>query len=97
MTVLGETYQNVKVAVSWYMKGGTAVAVQLFCEDGEPLATASVYLGGKVPQEGCFWARNTERHEVEVVEALVEAGMAEMTGRTTTYGWDCRAVEMRLL
>ena len=61
---------------------------------GEPLFTATVALD-ELPAEGCVFLKGWSENE-GIPEALVKAGIVELTGRTIPTGY-CKAVEAKLL
>jgi hypothetical protein len=77
---LGEQCSVVKTS---YATGG--VALQLRCEDGEPMCTATVNIQHVVPDGHVLikdWSENQG-----VLAALIEAGIVEDTGKTVTTGF----------
>ena len=61
---------------------------------GEPLFTATVALDEK-PDEGCVFLKGWSENE-GIPEALVKAGVVELTGKTVQTGY-CEAIEAKLL
>lgn len=87
-TLAGHHYRGVKVRRDGVYSNG-APAIELTCVDDvyeEPLATATVNLPNDMPAAGCVWIRNSEENE-GMLQLLVDAGVVEPTGRTTTSGW----------
>ena len=89
-----------------YHSGGTALQLvssrtelatsdsELGLEEGEPIATASVKLEDGTEEGYCFikdWAENEG-----MLEALLEAGLVEITGRQVVAGC-CIAAEVKVL
>lgn len=94
----GETFFNVRIQVGRYTADGS-LAVALYTEDDEPLATPTVCLAeyDLAPTEGCLWLKDYSEGE-GMVPALVDQGVVEPTGRVAVFGpFDTRAVEARLL
>lgn len=69
------------------------VALQLVTETGEHAAVATIAVG-ELPAEGCVWLKGRKESD-GLPEALVRAGVVELTGRrfTTPY---VEALEARL-
>lgn len=91
----GKTWENVSVLFGTYVDGSPAI--DLLCEDGDPLARATVCLEGTLPGAGCVlikeWSENAG-----MVKALTEAGVIEPTGMAITVNrWGSIAVEARVL
>ena len=75
-----------------YGNGSRAItAATLF---GEPQFTATVALD-ELPAEGCVFLKGWSENE-GIPEALVKAGVVELTGRTFPTGY-CEAIEAKLL
>ena len=64
-------------------------------EEGEPLFTATVALNDELPNEGCVFLKGWTENE-GIPEALVKAGIVELTGRKIKTGF-AEAVEAKLL
>lgn len=91
----GTTWENVTVLFGTYVDGSPAI--DLLCEDGDPLARATVCLESISPETGCVlikeWSENAG-----MVKALTEAGVIEPTGKAVTVNqWGSIAVEARVL
>ena len=75
-----ESYDNVVFTRGTYEKGGTAVRV--FCEDGEPIATLSVYIRGisetLFSNEFCFMDASQNEG---FLESMIANDLIEHTGR----------------
>lgn len=65
-----------------YVKGGQAI--QLLCEDGSPMATATVWIEGLEPQELAI--KDYSENE-GMYEALLEAGIIQPHHRTVSSGF----------
>ena len=72
-----------------------SIAVLVRGEDGEPYYTASICLPDTPPADSCFWCKDYSENS-GAADALVKAGIAERTGRTTVVGYEI-VDEMRLL
>jgi len=71
-----------------------SVAIQGVTEEGEPLFRATVALD-VMPSDGCVFLKGWSENE-GIPEALVKAGIVELTGRTEVTGY-CEALEARLV
>jgi hypothetical protein len=89
--LMGTQYDDVIVVRSVYHLGGTALQLQ---HEGEPLATATVWLDVP-PAKGCVWIKDWSENE-GVFDSLVEAGVIEETGAVCHSGY-VTAREGRLL
>ena len=75
----------------------TSIAITGVSTNGlhEPIFKATVAIDGELPNDDCVflkgWSENTG-----LPEALVRAGVVELTGRKVTTGWS-EAIEARLL
>jgi len=87
-------YTKGRVALSFpcYQDGGAAI-IGDDPTTSERLYVATVNL--EIPaDEGCVWLKGWSENE-GIPEALVEAGVVELTGRTRQAGY-CEAVEAKL-
>lgn len=75
-----------------YPNGTLAISATTL--QGEPQFTATVALD-EIPAEGCVFLKGWSENE-GIPEALVKAGIVELTGRTIPTGY-CEAVEAKLL
>ena len=75
-----------------YGNGSRAITATTL--QGEPQFTATVALA-EIPTEGCVFLKGWSENE-GIPEALVKAGVVELTGRTIPSGY-CEAVEAKLL
>lgn len=92
----GTTWRDVTMTTEVYEAGG--VALQLYTTDDlyeELLCTATVYLEGQPPADGCVWIKNYSENE-GLDQELVRLGIVELTGRTARTGW-VEVPEARLL
>lgn len=86
----GTTYEGpITFEFEKYASNG-GLAIQMFTSsDGYPelLATVTTNLEGIAdPSEGCVFVKNYSENE-GVLEALIEAGLLEKTGRSVMTGW----------
>lgn len=84
--------EEVELVFGHYGDGSTAI--QGISLDGEPIFKATVALDEK-PAEGCVFLKGWSENE-GVPEALIKAGVVELTGRKVKTGF-CEAVEAKLL
>lgn len=82
VSLCAEKYVDESIAIKAYSK---------FCE---PMFTATV-CADKPPSPGCVWLKGWSENE-GIPEALVKAGVVELTGKTIQCGY-VDAVEARLL
>ncbi len=75
-----------------YGNGSRAITATTL--QGEPQFTATVALD-EMPAEGCVLLKGGHENE-GIPEALVKAGVVELTGRTFPTGY-CKAIEAKLL
>ena len=75
-----------------YPNGSHAITATTL--QGEPQFTATVALD-KLPADGCVFLKGWGENE-GIPEALVKAGIVELTGRTVPTGY-CEAIEAKLL
>ena len=75
-----------------YGNGSRAITATTL--QGDPQFTATVALD-ESPTEGCVFLKGWSENE-GIPEALVKAGIVELTGRTVPTGF-CEAVEAKLL
>lgn len=100
LTLLGQEWTNVRLDELFYGDGSVAVRLTVD-EDGfeETLANISVNLGAYDlrPEPGAFFVKDYGESE-GLLDALVEAGVLEKTGRTVTFGpFNTTAQEARVL
>ena len=87
-------YCNEIVDLAFGKYGDGATAIQATSLEGEPLFTATVALDEKPPENHVFlkgWSENEG-----IPDALVKAGVVELTGKTIPTGY-CEALEAKLL
>ncbi len=85
---------NEEVELSFAKYGDGSVAIQATSLDFEPMFTATVCLEEPAKKGHVFlkgWSENEG-----VPEALVKAGIVELTGHTVPTGY-CEAIEAKLL
>jgi len=87
-------YINEMVELVFAHYANDSVAIKGISLDGEPMFTATVALDEK-PSEGCVFLKGWSENE-GIPEALVKAGIVELTGRRVKTGY-CEAVEAKLL
>ncbi len=75
-----------------YGNGSRAITATTL--QGEPQFTATVALD-ELPAEGCVFLKGWSENE-GIPEALVKAGIVELTGRTVPTGY-CEAIEAKML
>lgn len=75
--------------------GDGSTAIQGMSPTGEPLFKATVALENNRPAEGCVFLKGWSENE-GIPEALVKAGVVELTGRKAKTGF-CEAIEAKLL
>lgn len=78
--------------VGSYVDGSPAI--KAFNLNGAPMFTATVCVDEK-PADGCVFLKGWSENKW-IPEALVAAGIVELTGRTCPTGY-CEAIEARLL
>lgn len=81
------TGTTVSVRTDRYVHGG--LAVELYCEDGEPYATVSINVPG-VPLPADEFVFKTYSENEGLLEAMLAAGVVELAGRDTDLGPVCR-------
>ena len=87
-------YCNEEIELSFrYYENGSR-AIQGFTLQGEPQFVATVALD-EMPAEDCVFLKGWSENE-GIPEALVRAGLVELTGRKIPTGY-CEAEEARLL
>ncbi len=87
-------YSDERVVLSFEHYGDHSTAIRLVSLDYEPIAVATVALDEKPPAGHVFlkgWSENEG-----IPDALVKAGIVELTGRTIPTGY-CEAQEAKLL
>lgn len=84
--------EDVELQFAKYPNG--SIAIQAFTLFGEPQFIATVALD-EVPPENHVFLKGWSENE-GVPEALVKAGIVELTGRTLPTGY-CEALEAKLL
>lgn len=78
----GFTYNDVVTHAATYPNG--SLALVLYNEHG---AVATVSVLAELPaDEGCIWVKNYSEN-AGVQEALIDAGVLKLTGRTTRVGY----------
>ena len=87
-------YTNEDVILNYGKYGNGSVDIQGLSDIGEPLFTATVALD-ELPNEGCVFLKGWSENE-GIPEALVQAGIVELTGRKIPTGY-CEAIEAKLL
>ena len=88
-------YTDEKVILDMDRKyGNGSQAITATTLQGEPQFTATVALD-ELPADGCVFLKGWSENE-GIPEALVKAGIVELTGRTVPTGY-CEAVEAKLL
>lgn len=87
-------YCDEEVELVFGKYGDGSVAIQGTSLIGEPIFTATVALDEK-PAEGCVFLKDWSENQ-GISEALVKAGIVEMTGRKVPAGF-CEALEAKLL
>ncbi len=88
-------YTNEMVILNWdrhYANGSRAITATTL--QGEPQFTATVALD-ELPADGCVFLKGWSENK-GIPEALVKAGIVELTGRTVPAGF-CEAIEAKLL
>jgi len=85
VTLMGHTYKGAVLHEGKYAYG-EGLALTLTEADGEPLATATVYMRDAEPAQGCVWIKDWSENE-GMLGSLVKAGVIEPTGRTTQAGF----------
>lgn len=83
ITLCGFTYEDVEVRFEEYAAGGMAI---LLGEEYDPIATATVYMDGVPPSEGCVWIKDWSEN-AGMLLSLTKAGLIQPTGRTTRAGY----------
>lgn len=73
------------VHLQWGRYPNGQIALQMYAEDGIPVATVTVALE-KHPDDGCSWFKNWSGYE-GLPEALAKAGVIELTGRRAPTGY----------
>lgn len=91
---INSKFCNEEVELSFGQYGDGSTAIQGISLQGEPIFTATVALDEK-PTEGCVFLKGWSENE-GVPEALVKAGIVELTGRKIKTGF-CEAEEAKLL
>lgn len=87
-------YSRGKYRITFGKYGNGSIAIQGFTLDSEPQFKATVALDEVPPDNHVFlkgWSENEG-----IPEALVKAGIVELTGRTIPTGY-CEALEAKLL
>lgn len=72
------------VVLDRYVHGG-GVAIEVYGEEGREY-TATVNIQGQDPGENCVWLKGWSENE-GVPEALVQAGIVKLTGKTCQTGF----------
>lgn len=85
---------NEDVILRFGFYANNTTAIQAFRLDGEPMFKATVALDEK-PTKDCVFLKGWSENE-GIPEALVKAGIVELTGRKIKVGY-CEAIEARLL
>ena len=83
ITLSGHTYEGVVLSRETY--GDGSLALTLNDKHDEPVATVSAWLPVP-PAEGCVWVKNYSEN-AGVLEALLEAGLVDVTGRFQVSGF----------
>lgn len=87
-------YINEDVVLKFSEYGNKSIAITAVSGIGEPMFTATVALD-VMPADGCVFLKGWSENE-GVPEALVKAGVVELTGRKEATGY-CEAIEAKLL
>ncbi len=87
-------YINEEVKLVFGHYSDDSIAIKGLSLYGEPVFTATVALDEK-PAEGCVFLKGWSENE-GVPNALIKAGVVELTGRKIKTGF-CEAVEAKLL
>ncbi|KKN05781.1 hypothetical protein LCGC14_1083770 [marine sediment metagenome] len=85
---------NEDVLLSFAKYGDGSVAIQAVSLDQEPMFTATACIN-EPAKEGHVFLKGWSENE-GIPEALVKAGVVELTGRTVSTGY-CEAIEAKLL
>lgn len=85
---------NEEVELNFRKYGNGSPAITATSLDGEPMFTATVALDEK-PADGCVFLKGWSENE-GIPEALVKAGVVELTGGGVETGY-CLAIEAKLL
>jgi hypothetical protein len=86
--VITPTGAKVTVRTDHYAHGG-GLAVELYCEDGEPYATVSINVPG-VPLSADEFVFKTYSENEGLLEAMLDAGVVELAGRSVGLEPICR-------
>lgn len=86
--------EEVELKFSTYDLAGTTIQA-VDPATGEPVFTATVKLPGERITAGCVFLKGWSENE-GIPEALVKAGVVELTGRTAQTGF-AEAIEAKLL
>jgi len=81
VTFLGELCS---VVFERHSDGSTCI--QLFCEDGEPMCRATVFVGGFPQSPGYVLVKNWSEN-AGILDVLVKAGIVEDTGMSVPTGY----------
>tara|TARA_Y100000310_G_C20215604_1_gene593380 strand:- start:179 stop:475 length:297 start_codon:yes stop_codon:yes gene_type:complete len=84
--------EDVELVFGKYFDGTTAIKGQSV--NGEPLFTVTVLVDVK-PADGCVFLKGWSEN-AGISQALCDAGVLELTGRTVKTGF-CKAFEAKLL
>lgn len=93
-TYIKSKYCNEEIELSFAYYGNGSRAIQGFTLQGEPQFVATVALD-EIPAKDCVFLKGWSENE-GIPEALVKAGLVELTGRKIPTGY-CEAEEARLL
>lgn len=85
---------NERVVLEFGKYGNGSIAIRATTLNGEPQFCATVAVE-PLPAAGCVFLKGWSENE-GIPEALVKAGIVELTGRKVTNGF-CEAVEAKLL
>ena len=88
-------FRNQDCPIEQLYYGNDRTALKLLCEDGSPMAVATVNPPDDDLPEGHVFIKNWSENE-GMLDALVVAGVVEPTGRTVETGW-VHADECKLL
>lgn len=80
---------------SHYGDSSQAITITATTLEGEPQFTATVSIVGELPAEGCVFLKGWSENE-GIPEALVKAGVVELTGRKVRVGFS-EAIEAKLI
>ncbi|AGA60101.1 hypothetical protein Theco_4104 (plasmid) [Thermobacillus composti KWC4] len=77
--------EDCTVEIGTYQVGG-GPAIQLYCEDGSPMATATINVPSLELPENYVVVKDQDENE-GMMEALVEAGIVRPTGLRVVVGY----------